>query len=42
MLEDLSDIATTFPWWVGCVLAVVTYEVLHRYAAAEVATSAVP
>ena len=42
LLEDLFDIATTFPWWVGCVLAVVAYGVLHRYAAAEAATSVVP
>jgi restriction system protein len=42
LLEDLFAIATTFPWWVGCILAVVAYGVLHRYATAEVATSAVP
>ncbi len=42
LLENLFDIATRFPWWVGCFLAVVAYGVLHRYAAAEVAPKAVP
>ena len=42
LLEDLFDIATKFPWWVGCALAVVAYGVLHRYAATEAVTTAVP
>lgn len=41
-LEDLFDIATLFPWWVGCVLAAVAHGILHRYAATEVAASVVP
>ncbi len=42
VLEDLFGIATTFPWWMGCVLAIVAYGVLHQFAAAEAATSTVP
>jgi hypothetical protein len=42
LLEDLFAIATTVPWWVECVLAVVAYGLSHRYATAEAATSVVP
>ena len=41
LLEDLFDIATTFPWWVGCVLAVVAHGFLHKLATSEAAISAV-
>jgi restriction system protein len=39
--EDLFGIAAAFPWWVGVVLAIVAYVVLHRYAVAEVPTKPV-
>ena len=39
VLEDLFEIAAMLPWWVGLILAVVTYWTLHHYAAAEVSTS---
>lgn len=42
LLEDVAGIAATFPWWVGCVLAALAYGVLHRYAASEAVSSAVP
>lgn len=35
--EDLIDIAAMFPWWVGVLLALIAYFVLHHYAAAEIA-----
>ena len=42
LLEDVAGIAATFPWWVGCVLAALAYGILHRYAASEAVSSAVP
>ena len=42
LLEYVAGIAATFPWWVGCVLAALAYGVLHRYAASEAVSSAVP
>ena len=39
-LEDLIDITAKFPWWVGVVLAVVSYLLLHYFATREVAASA--
>jgi restriction system protein len=41
VFEDLFGIAAAFPWWVGVVLAIVAYVVLHRYAVAEVPTKPV-
>lgn len=35
-LEDLIDVAAMLPWWVGLLLALVAYFVLHHYAVAEV------
>jgi restriction system protein len=35
-LDILVDIAATFPWWVGVLLAIVSYFVLHHYATAEI------
>ncbi len=35
--EDLIDIVAMLPWWVGVVLAVLAYFILHHYAAATVA-----
>jgi restriction system protein len=34
--EDLIDIAAMLPWWVGALLALIAYFVLHHYATAEV------
>lgn len=41
-LALVYEVATLLPWWAGTGLAVIAYVVLHRYATAEVATSAVP
>lgn len=38
-LEDIVDIAAMLPWWVGMLLALIVYLVLHHYATAEVAQS---
>ena len=35
--EGLIDIAAMLPWWVGVLLALIAYFVLHHYATAEVA-----
>jgi restriction system protein len=32
--EDVVDVLAMLPWWIGAVLAVVTYWLLHRYAVA--------
>jgi restriction system protein len=37
--EDLIDIAAMLPWWVGALLALIAYFVLHHYATAEIAPS---
>jgi len=37
--EDLIDIAAMLPWWVGVLLALIAYFVLHHYATVEVAQS---
>lgn len=37
--EDLIDIAAMLPWWIGALLALIAYIVLHHYATAEVALS---
>lgn len=34
--EDLIDLAAMLPWWVGVLLAVIAYFVLHHYATAEI------
>lgn len=36
-LEDIIGITAMLPWWVGVLLALVAYLVLHHYATAEVA-----
>lgn len=36
LFEDLIDIATKLPWWIGVLLAVVAYVGLHQYAAVEI------
>jgi restriction system protein len=35
-LEDLAETAAILPWWVGCVLAVVSFLIFHAYANAEI------
>lgn len=37
--EALFDLTAALPWWVGVVLAVIAYAVLHRYAVMEVPTT---
>lgn len=34
--EDIIDITSWFPWWVGCLLAVISFAILHYYATIEV------
>lgn len=34
--EDLIDIAAMLPWWVGVLLALTTYFILHHYATVEI------
>lgn len=41
-IEDLFEITAALPWWVGIILAIVAYIVLHQYAIADVQTTAVP
>lgn len=36
--EDLVDITAMFPWWVGALLSIIAYFVLHHYATAEIAS----
>ena len=36
VLEDIVDIAAKLPWWVGVLLAVVSYVVLHSIAGSEI------
>lgn len=38
LIEDIIEIASKFPWWVGVVLAIVSYGVLHVYALSPVGT----
>ncbi|WAR43561.1 restriction endonuclease [Methylomonas rapida] len=42
VIEDLYEITAVLPWWVGALLAIIAYIILHRYAIAEVPTTAVP
>jgi len=39
LAEALFDLTAALPWWVGVVLAVIAYAVLHRYAVMEVPTT---
>jgi restriction system protein len=36
VFEDLIDIAAMLPWWVGVLLALIAYIVLHHYATAAI------
>jgi restriction system protein len=40
LFDDLVDITSKVPWWVGVVLAIVTYLVLHSFATTGVAVTA--
>jgi len=40
LFEELFEIATKLPWWVGVVLAAVAYFVLHHYAVMEITVTA--
>jgi restriction system protein len=40
--EDIFGIAAMLPWWVGSILALVAYVILHRYASADVPTNVPP
>ena len=42
LAEDVFSLAAALPWWVGVVLAIVTYTVLHHFAVGEVATKVAP
>ncbi|MDP1904509.1 MAG: restriction endonuclease [Pseudomonadota bacterium] len=42
VFEDLFAIAAILPWWVGSILAVVAYAILHRYASVDVPTDVIP
>lgn len=39
LAKDVFSLAAVLPWWVGVVIAIVTYAVLHRFAVAEVVTN---
>ncbi len=38
-LQDIVEVVAYFPWWVGVVLAIVSYFVLHSFAVAPVVAS---
>jgi restriction system protein len=40
--EDVIELVAMMPWWIGCVLAVVCYIMLHRVASHELTTSVSP
>ncbi len=40
--DDVIELVAMMPWWVGCVLAVVFYLVLHRMALQEITTTPGP
>lgn len=42
VFEDLIDITSRLPWWVGILLAIVSYLVLHSYAIQEVTPASNP
>ena len=35
-LEDIIEITSKFPWWVGVLLAVIAYFLFHAYASKEI------
>lgn len=36
LIEDIIDIISNFPWWVGCLLAIISFLVLHVVASIKV------
>lgn len=40
--EDLMELVAMLPWWVGCVLALVSYWLLHRVTIGQTAMSVAP
>jgi len=40
--EDLMDIVAMLPWWVGVMLALLSYLLLHSVASQQVVTTAQP
>ena len=42
MFEDVIEVSSKLPWWACVFLAVLTYAILHMYAASPVETIAVP
>jgi len=42
LAEALFRLAEILPWWLGVVMAIVSYAVLHRFAVAEAMTNIVP
>ena len=40
--EDLMELIAMLPWWVGCVLALVSYSLLHRVATKEIVLNVQP
>ena len=42
LVEDLIDVTSTLPWWVGALLALLAYVGLHSLAASEVTAAAQP
>ena len=42
LVDDLIDLVARLPWWMGVMLAVVAYLMLHRIAVQEVATKVLP
>ena len=40
--EDLMELIAMLPWWVGCVLALVSYLLLHRVATQEIVLNVQP
>lgn len=33
LLEDLFELVSRFPWWIGVILAIASYFLLHAFAA---------
>ena len=41
-IEALFKMTSTLPWWIGAVLSLVSYVVIHSYAVSEVPVSTNP
>ena len=42
LAEDLFEVAASLPWWAGVLMALVSYLLLHRFAATPVAAAVTP